>query len=138
MLFLQQLIQVYEERKSSVIGVQEISGKEIESYGVVSGKQNHGIIDINALVEKPKYEEAPSKYGIIGKYVCNYEVLAAISSGQKSADGELRLIDGFKNLLWNKKAICAKVIEGDRYDTGSKEGWLRANIAFARKQGMDV
>ncbi|MBT4937376.1 UTP--glucose-1-phosphate uridylyltransferase, partial [Candidatus Peregrinibacteria bacterium] len=51
-------------------------------------------------------------------------------------DGELRLIDGFKHLLWNKKEICAKVIEGDRYDTGSKEGWLKANIAFAKKEGM--
>lgn len=135
---LRQLIDVYNKNKTSVIGVQIINGKEIENYGVVGGEPNkwgEGIVD--ELQEKPKQEEALSNLGIIGKYVCTYNVLEAIRSGSAGRDGELRLIDGFKFLLKNGERIAAKVIEGTRYDTGSKIGWLRANIAFARKMGLE-
>jgi UTP--glucose-1-phosphate uridylyltransferase len=135
---LRQLIDVYNNTQTSVIGVQEIIGKDIESYGVVGGEKNQNIIHVNNLVEKPLYAEALSKYGIIGKYICRYDVLAAIAAGEQNPGEELRLIDGFKYLLKNNVPLSAKIIEGDRYDTGSKIGWLKANIAFAKKQGMNL
>ena len=135
---LRQLIDVYNNTQTSVIGVQEIAGKDIESYGVVAGEKHQNIIHINNLVEKPLYAEAPSKYGIIGKYICHYDVLEALSSRTQIKNEELRLIDGFKYLLQQNIPLSAKIIEGDRYDTGSKIGWLKANIAFAKKQGMNL
>ena len=134
---LKQLIDVYNTNKTSVIGVQEIEGQEIENYGVVGFEsQGSGFTPVSSLVEKPKQADAPSNMGIIGKYVCTYDVFQAIEHGALSPDGERRLIDGFKFMLKNNQEIAAKVIEGTRYDTGSKVGWLKANIAFAKKEGI--
>jgi UTP--glucose-1-phosphate uridylyltransferase len=129
---LKQLLNNYEKNNSSVIGVQNIYGREIEKYGVTG--VNFETRKIEKLQEKPKYEDAVSSLGIIGKYVCKYEVLDAIKKSSKiNSDGEQRLVDGFNYLLKNKKDIYAQIIEGKRYDTGSKLGWLRANIAYALK-----
>lgn len=127
---LKQLIDLYEEKKTSIIGVQEIEGIDIEKYGVVFGDEVGGI---SHLQEKPKLADALSNLGVIGKYICSYDVFEAIRRGNVSADGEIRLIDGFMHMLKNNQKIFSKVIEGDRYDTGSKLGWLQANIAFAMK-----
>ena len=131
---LAQLINVYKKTNSSVIGVQKILKKEIENYGVIDyiGKINQSAIQIKALVEKPKATEAPSSLGIVGKYICKYNIFNAIKNGNKSSGGELRLIDGFKYLIEKKQEkIFSKILTGIRYDTGSKAGWLKANIAFA-------
>ncbi len=145
---LKQLIDVYNEKKTSVICTQEITGKEIENYGVVgfsnsitpthiSKKEEllniSKLVRVTSLQEKPKKEEALSNLGIIGKYVCTNDIFDAIKSSKKTNNEELKLIDGFKVFLENKKEIYAKIIEGTRYDTGSKIGWLNANIAFAMK-----
>lgn len=129
---LSQLIDLYQEKKSTIIGVQEVDMNEIHNYGVVgSANINNDSCLVSALQEKPKKEKALSNLGIIGKYVCKYEVLDAILKGSSSQDGELRLIDGFMHLLKNEEEIYAKTISGLRFDTGSKIGWLKANIYYA-------
>ena len=132
---LKQLIDVYQTTKTSVIGVQKVPRSEVSNYGVIDFSEstnNNDIFEITALVEKPELNQAPSSFGIIGKYVCNYDVLANIKKAAKSLDGEKRLIDGFIYMLNNNQKIFAKNIAGTRYDTGSKAGWLKANIAFSK------
>lgn len=130
---IKQLIDAYNETGCSVIGLQEIDKKDSSSYGMIGG--NHvkdGLYEVNQLVEKPKPDQAPSNLAVIGKYIITPEVFDCIEKGGRSEGGELRLIDGFEQLLKTQK-IFAKILEGRRYDTGQKIGLLQANIDYALK-----
>ncbi len=132
---LAQLLEVYNEKGSSVLCTERVPKERISSYGVIQpGVQNGRQIEITGLVEKPKAEEAPSNLGIIGKYICTPDVMEALTRSQSgTADGEIRLIDGFRTLLSEGKSLYALEVEGTRYDTGTPWGLLEANIAFAQK-----
>jgi UTP--glucose-1-phosphate uridylyltransferase len=130
---IKQLIEAYNETGASVIGLQEIDKKDSASYGMIGGNPlQNGLYEVNQLVEKPKPENAPSNLAVIGKYIITPEVFDCIEKGGRSQGGELRLIDGFEQLLKTQK-IYAKILEGRRYDTGQKIGLLQANIDFALK-----
>jgi len=135
---LAQMMDIYNTQKSSVIGVQEFDLSVISNYGVIAYEDNlsnkvAGQYLIKGLVEKPKASEAPSNLGILGKYICTYDVLKSIAQGSNSGDGEKRLIDGFRFMLDQGQSLFASKILGDFYDTGSKIGWLHANLGFANK-----
>ncbi len=131
---LSQLIKTYKNTNTNIIGTQIIEWKAIENYWTVEiGLENEDFIDVKNLVEKPKMEDAPSNIWIIWKYICKYEIFDAIKNWTKSDDWELRLIDGFKYLLNKWEKISAKIIKWKRFDTGSKQGLLEANIFFWEK-----
>jgi len=131
---IQQLMEVYDQTKCSVIGLQEVNPQEVSNYGIIKGKKmGPDLYEIEDLVEKPQPEDSPSNLAIIGKYVITPEVFPCIKSSKGSKDGELRLIDGFKNLL-SKQKIYAKILHGKRYDTGTKIGLIKATIDFAMKR----
>lgn len=114
----------------SIIAVEHVPNHSISSYGVIDHHDASGrLLEVRHMVEKPKAEEAPSNYGVIGKYVCPPSIFKAIREGSKSNDGELRLIDGFIKLKDNE-GIWAYHIEGERFDTGKAEGLIAANNAF--------
>ncbi|MBD3270228.1 UTP--glucose-1-phosphate uridylyltransferase GalU [Candidatus Peregrinibacteria bacterium] len=130
---IKQLIEIYDKTECSVIGLQEVDPKETSSYGIIKGKEiEPGLYEVEDLVEKPKPEDAPSNLAIIGKYVITPEVFPAIKNAKSSVGGELRLIDGFKNLLSSQK-IYAKILDGNRFDTGNKFGLVSATIHYAMK-----
>jgi UTP--glucose-1-phosphate uridylyltransferase len=130
---LKQLINVYEKTNTPVLATEEIPPEKSSSYGIIDPiNSSQTPIQIKGLVEKPKPEDAPSNLGIIGKYICTNEVLKDIENASAShPDQELRLIDGFINMLQNGKTLHALKIEGQRFDTGSPEGLLKAKIAFS-------
>ncbi|MBI5414375.1 UTP--glucose-1-phosphate uridylyltransferase GalU [Candidatus Peregrinibacteria bacterium] len=133
---IKQLMEAYEKTKSMIIGVQEVHMSDISSYGVVDPAPNTDTNDmflLRGMVEKPSPKSAPSNLGIIGKYICTPEIFGAIEKAEKSRDGELRLIDGFRYVIGSHK-IYAKKISGTRYDTGGKIGFLKATIDFALKR----
>ncbi len=132
---LRQLLDVYEKTGNPVLCVETVPPEKISNYGVIQVKDQEGrLIHVNALVEKPKASEAPSSYGIIGKYICTPEVLKHLENSQSShPDGEIRLIDGLRTHLENAGQIEAWDVEGTRYDTGNQWGLLEANVAFALK-----
>lgn len=137
---LAQLLEVYEKTGSSVLCTQRVPKENISNYGVIgpatttSTTNKEKYLQVASLVEKPTPEAAPSDYGIIGKYICTHEVLAALAKSYSSKpDGEIRLIDGFRTLLAEGKPIHALEVKGHRYDTGTPWGLLEANIAFAKK-----
>ncbi len=131
---IQQLMEVYDQTKCSVIGLQEVNPQEVSNYGIIKGKKmGPDLYEIEDLVEKPQPKDSPSNLAIIGKYVITPEVFPCIKSSKGSKDGELRLIDGFKNLL-SKQKIYAKILHGKRYDTGTKIGLIKATIDFAMKR----
>lgn len=132
---LRQLLALYEKTGNPVLCTEEVTADRISSYGVIGIKNKDGrSIEVSSLVEKPRAEDAPSLFGIVGKYVCTPEVLIALAqSSAASPDGEIRLIDGLRTHLAAGNAVHAWEIEGRRYDTGTPWGLLEANMAFAQK-----
>ncbi len=132
---LRQLLDVYEETGETVLCVEKVPEERLHQYGVIGiEKQEDRQIKVNALVEKPQTKEAPSSYGIIGKYICTPELLKNLAQSQSShPDGEIRLIDGLRTHLEKAGHIYAWEVEGTRYDTGNQWGLLEANIAYALK-----
>lgn len=132
---IKQLMDVYEKVKAPVIALQKVSKEDISKYGVVRlGPGKGRIHKITGLVEKPKADKAPSEYGIIGKYIITPELLKVLGNVTGSLDSEIRLIDGFRKWVSMGKPIYGYEIEGKRYDTGEKMGFLKATIDFALKR----
>lgn len=133
---LRQLIKVYEATNAPVIALERIAKKDTKKYGIVlprALKTNKRMYEIKGLVEKPAPSRAPSALGIIGKYIITPDVFDALSRVKRGADGEIRLISAFK-LLLGRTPIYGYEIEGKRYDTGDKLGYLQAVVDFALKR----
>ncbi len=123
-----QLIDIFEKENSSVVGLQEVVESEVHNYGIVGIRDNS---EIEKFIEKPQPEDAPSNLAIIGKYVCTPAVFDILERNP-SESGEIRLIDALSILLEREK-VFGKIIAGERFDCGSKAGWLRANIFYAKQ-----
>jgi len=134
---LKQLIDVFNEKQSSVIAIQPVDGPMISSYGVIKGKEVDGtggkLFEVQDLVEKPKQQDAPSNLAVIGRYVLTPTVFDTLSNITPGAGGELQLTDGLRALL-KKEKMYACVYEGRRHDTGDKLGFLKATVEFALKR----
>jgi len=131
---LKQLIDAYNKTGSSIIGLEEVDKKETHQYGIIKPGNSKGrIYEIHDLVEKPAPGKAPSNLAIIGKYVVTPEIIQALEKSKPSHGGEIRLIDGFRELK-KKQQIYGYKIEGKRYDTGTKLGLITATIDFALKR----
>lgn len=133
---LKQMIDVYNETKSSVIAIMEVDKKAISSYGAIAGKPvsgNNRIFDIQGLVEKPRAEEAPSNLAVIGRYVLTPRIFEMLAETPLGTGGELQLTDGMRQLLKHEK-IYGYRFEGRRHDTGDKLGFLKATVEFALKR----
>jgi len=135
---LKQMIDVFSETQSSVIATQVVEGPGISAYGVVAGTPVNGrfqerLYDITNLVEKPKFQDAPSKLAVIGRYVLTPTVFETLERTPLGAGGELQLTDGLRLLLQREK-LYGYVFEGKRHDTGDKLGFLKATVEFALKR----
>lgn len=137
---LRQLIDEYEVSGSSVIAVTEVPDEDLSKYGVVSLDEEmseSGVASLNGFVEKPASKsQAPSNFGVIGKYVVTPEVLEKLIEIEKvferdERDGEIRLADAFSLALDSGVDLKAKLVKGDRFDTGSKIGMLKAAVEVA-------
>ena len=129
---LRQLINVYEETSSSVLGVQKVSEDDVSKYGVVKPSQvvNERTVEICDFVEKPKKEEAPSTLAVLGRYVLTPEIFDILDKQEPGKGGEIQLTDAIKKLLATQK-VFAYDFEGTRYDVGDKFGFVKATIDFS-------
>jgi UTP--glucose-1-phosphate uridylyltransferase len=133
---LKQMIGVFEERGGSVLATMTIEGPGISAYGVLAGEQdpdNWRIYNCTGMVEKPKFEDAPSKLAIIGRYVLTPRVFELLEKTKPGAIGEIQLTDGIKALVQEEK-VFGYTFEGKRYDAGDKFGMLQATVEFALKR----
>jgi len=131
---LKQLINVFEKHQTPTIALQQIDKKDSDKYGMIKSKQQTGRLhEIESLVEKPAANKAPSNLGITGKYIVTPELLKTLETFKRpKSGGELRLIDAMKKYSIKNK-IYGYEIEGERFDTGSKLGFLKATVHFALK-----
>lgn len=133
---LKQMIDVFNERKGSVLATMTIEGAAISAYGVLAGSPdptNPRIYNCAGMVEKPKLEDAPSKQAIIGRYVLTPRIFALLEQTEPGAGGEIQLTDGIKALLKEEK-VFGYTFQGKRYDAGDKFGMLQATVEFALKR----
>ena len=133
---LKQMIDVFDERGGSVLATMTIEGPGISAYGVLAGSQdaeNPRIYNCTGMVEKPKFEDAPSKQAIIGRYVLTPRVFELLEQTKPGAGGEIQLTDGIKALLKEEK-VFGYTFEGKRFDAGDKFGMLQATVEFALKR----
>lgn len=131
---LQQLIDIYNEYGTNIIGVQEVPKADVSKYGIVSGKMvDERLYKVNNLVEKPSIEDAPSNIAILGRYIIEPEIFEILEHTKPGAGGEIQLTDALKELS-TKQDIYAYIFEGRRYDIGNKLGFLQATVEFALKR----
>jgi UTP--glucose-1-phosphate uridylyltransferase len=129
-----QLMKVYEEVNSTVLGVQPVPREWTSRYGIVSYKAGQGkVYEVRDLVEKPKPEDAPSDLAILGRYIIEPEIFDILAETKPGAGGEIQLTDALKELA-RRKSMYAYHFEGKRYDVGDKLGYLEATIEFALKR----
>jgi UTP--glucose-1-phosphate uridylyltransferase len=128
---LAQMVAQFEARQASVIAVQEVPAEHTRRYGIVGGDAvGDRLVDITRIVEKPAPELAPSRLGVAGRYVLTPRVFDEIASQPRGVGGEIQLTDGIAGLLKHEK-VYAYRYDGKRYDCGSKEGFLQANVELA-------
>ena len=128
---LKQLIRVYDEYKTSILGVQRVPDNETSKYGIVAGKQvEDRVYKVNDMVEKPEPGQAPSNIAILGRYIISPKIFSHLETITPGKGGELQLTDALKSLM-HDEAMYAYDFVGRRYDVGNKMGFLQATVEFA-------
>jgi len=129
-----QLVEAFEQVKSSVVGVEQVPKSRIQRYGVIKGKRfRDDLYKVEDLVEKPTPEEAPSDLAIIGRYVFQPEIFSFLERIGPGKGGEYQLTDAMR-LLCRKNGLYGLKFKGRRYDIGSKADWVRATIELSMER----
>jgi UTP--glucose-1-phosphate uridylyltransferase len=128
---LAQMVEQFKEWRASILAVQEVPAEHTQRYGIVDGTQiNDRLVNIERIVEKPKPADAPSRLGVAGRYILTPGVFHEIANQKRGVGGEIQLTDGIAGLLRREKVFAYRY-DGRRYDCGSKEGFLQANVELA-------
>lgn len=131
---LKQLIDCFNEFKTTILGVQQVPETEVSKYGIVKGIHiEDRVYKVKDLVEKPKKEEAPSNVAILGRYIITPQIFSILENTAPGKGGEIQLTDALKQLVTNE-AMYAYDFKGRRYDVGDKQGFLEASIEQALKR----
>jgi UTP--glucose-1-phosphate uridylyltransferase len=131
---LKQMIEAYDEYKTTILGVQEVADEDVSKYGIVDGKHiEDRVYKVKDLIEKPSPEDAPSNIAILGRYIINPAIFEILAHTKPGKGGEIQLTDGLKELA-TKEAMYAYIFAGRRYDVGDKQGFLEATVEFALRR----
>lgn len=131
---LKQLIECFNEYKTSILGVQQVPQENVNKYGIVNGIHiENRVYKVKDLVEKPSVEEAPSNVAILGRYIITPAIFGILENTVPGKGGEIQLTDALKTLI-QQEAMYAYNFEGRRYDVGDKLGFLEATVEYALKR----
>lgn len=131
---LGQMLDVFKEYQTSILGVQTVAHEVVDKYGIIAGKQvDERVYKVNDMVEKPAPEEAPSNVAVLGRYIITPEIFRFLETQDAGKGGEIQLTDALKRLA-KEQAMYAYDFKGHRYDVGSKVGFIQANIEFALRR----
>ena len=131
---LKQLIDVYEEKGGSVVGVQNVAPSDVNKYGIVDCKDlGNRLYEVKDLVEKPAVDKAPSTVAILGRYIIEPEIFALLEKTEAGVGGEIQLTDALRK-LGQEKTMYAYDFEGRRYDVGTRQGFLEATVEYALRR----
>jgi UTP--glucose-1-phosphate uridylyltransferase len=128
---VKQMVKVFDQYQSSIIGTQTVAIEESDKYGMVAGEQiEDRIARVDEIVEKPSPSQAPSDQAIVGRYVLTPAIFDILKTTQRGAGDEIQLTDGIASLR-KQEQVLSYSFEGRRYDCGNKLGYLQATVDFA-------
>ena len=131
---LKQIIDCYEEYKTSVLGVQTVEPQDVNKYGIVGGLHiEDRVYKVKNLIEKPAVEEAPSNVAILGRYIITPKIFEILENTKPGKGNEIQLTDALLELI-KHEAMYAYDFEGRRYDVGDKLGFLQATVEYALRK----
>ncbi|MBY0001881.1 MULTISPECIES: UTP--glucose-1-phosphate uridylyltransferase GalU [Priestia] len=128
---LKEMIRLFEECHSSIIGVKRVNELDVSKYGIVDVTKGNGpLFNIQNLVEKPKIEDAPSDLAIFGRYILTPKIFDLLAVQERGVGNEIQLTDALQTML-KYENVYAQIFEGKSYDIGEKLGYLKTIIEFA-------
>ena len=130
---LGQMLDAYRHEGASILAVQDVLREETQQYGIVGARPYKERLElVDAIIEKPAPEKAPSTLGVVGRYVLNNSIFDRLEKIGKGAGGEIQLTDGIADLMRHEQVLAYR-FEGRRFDCGSKLGYLQATVAMGLK-----
>lgn len=131
---MSQMLDVHQRTEKAVLAVEEVPLSEVHKYGVIKPKnQDQYPLEVEGIVEKPKAEEAPSNWSVVGRYILTPDVMEALKNQEPGAGGEIQLTDAIARCVPSGDFV-GHPFHGKRFDCGSKRGFLEANMHFGLKQ----
>jgi UTP--glucose-1-phosphate uridylyltransferase len=128
---LQQMVEAYADIGGNMVAAMEVSPEKASSYGVLDIAEDMGaLVSVKGMVEKPKKEDAPSNLAVIGRYILSPNVLTNLNRKKTGAGGEIQLTDAIAEEITVGNKVYGYRFRGQRYDCGSKAGFLQATVAF--------
>jgi UTP--glucose-1-phosphate uridylyltransferase len=128
---LKQMVEAWETVGGNLVATEEVPAEKTKSYGIITpGKTNGDLTEVRGLVEKPDPSAAPSRLGVIGRYILQPEVMRVLDEQERGAGGEIQLTDAMARLIGSQPFHALKV-DAVRYDCGDKAGFVIANLAMA-------
>jgi UTP--glucose-1-phosphate uridylyltransferase len=126
------MIEAYQETGGSMVATMEVSAAKTSSYGMLDiAGQSGQIVQVKGLVEKPAAGDAPSNLAVIGRYILAPEVMQSLEQVDRGAGGEIQLTDAIAQEISAGRDVFGYRFDGQRFDCGSKAGFLQATVAFA-------
>lgn len=133
---LKQMVDAYQRIGGNMVATQKVPLTDSSKYGMMDPQQIEGqLIHGRGVIEKPTPEQAPSPYAVIGRYILSPEIMDILPTLPKGAGGEIQLTDGLDAMI-GKVPFTGYAFEGTRYDCGSLNGWLKANISLGEYKGL--
>ena len=128
---LKQMVEAWETVGGNLVATEEVPAEKTASYGIITpGGTNGDLTEVRGLVEKPAPAEAPSRLGVIGRYILQPEVMQVLDAKETGAGGEIQLTDAMAKLI-GRQPFHALKVNSVRYDCGDKTGFVIANLAMA-------
>ncbi|MEP4955120.1 MAG: UTP--glucose-1-phosphate uridylyltransferase GalU [Paracoccaceae bacterium] len=137
---LQQMVEAYEEVGGNMVAAMEVPPEKASSYGVLDVREDLGsMVSVQGMVEKPEADKAPSNLAVIGRYILSPQVLSNLNRLKSGAGGEIQLTDAIADEIDQERDVYGFRFRGQRFDCGSKSGFLQATVAFglAREELRD-
>lgn len=134
---LKQMMSSYEYVQNSVLAIEHVAYERLNQYGIVAPKTDFekGHAAINGIVEKPEPEQAPSQYGVVGRYILTSEIFQLLQDLPPGSGNEVQLTDAIDQLV-HQQSVYAMPFHGKRFDCGSKPGFLEATLNYAAKRSQ--
>ena len=129
---LQQMVEAYAQTGGNIVAAMEVPVAKTSSYGVLDVAEDLGsVVSVKGMVEKPKAGEAPSNLAVIGRYILSPKVMSNLDKVKPGAGGEIQLTDAIAKEAKTPGTVFGYRFRGQRYDCGTKAGFLQATVAFA-------
>ena len=126
----QQLIDIYEQYRHSIVAVEEVPLEKVSRYGIIGGEQiSDTLWKLNEMIEKPDIDKSPTNLAFVGRYILTPGIFKTLDETNPGKNNEIQLTDAMR-LLMQRESIYASIIEGKRYDIGNKMDYLKTTVEY--------